>query len=456
MTGRYQESDGKSKVLLSRDEMPKRYYNILVDLPSPLPPPLNPATKEPVGPQDLAPLFPMELIKQEVSGDRFIDIPDTLIDAYFHFGRPTPLFRARRLERALNTPAKIFFKREDLNPTGSHKLNTALAQAYFGANEGVERVVTETGAGQWGSALSLACSHFGLGCQVFMVRCSFDQKPYRKHVMELFGADVSPSPSTKTEFGRMLLEKDPGHPGSLGIAISEAIMTAVQDEATKYSLGSVLNHVLLHQTVIGQEVIRQFEKLDVTPTHMVGCVGGGSNFGGFANPMMSKRIKGEVDTKFMAVEPVVAPTLTDGAYEYDFGDTAETTPLLKMYTLGHKFIPPPIHAGGLRYHGDAPIVSLLRHEGLVDAVAYPQEVTFEAGQLMARTEGVIPAPETCHAIRGAIDLALEAKRKGDKDAVICFNFSGHGLLDLEGYGQFMAGTLAQESVRARPVAQEVR
>jgi tryptophan synthase beta chain len=397
----------------------------------------------------------MALILQEVSQERHIDIPEELMDAYFQFGRPTPLMRARRLEEALRTPAKIYYKREDLNPTGSHKLNTALAQAYYASQEGVEKLSTETGAGQWGSALSLACSRFGLECQVFMVRCSYDQKPNRKHVMELYGADIDPSPSDKTDFGKALLKEDPNHPGSLGIAISEAIMIAVQDEKTKYSLGSVLNHVLLHQSVIGQEVIAQFEKLDLLPTHMVGCVGGGSNFGGFALPMMEKRLKDEVDTKFLAVESVAAPSLCNGQYEYDFGDTAETTPLLKMYTLGHKFLPPPIHAGGLRYHGDAPLISILRHQGLVDAVAYPQDVTFEAGQLFARTEGIIPAPETCHAIRGVIDLALEAKKKNEEH-VICFNYSGHGLLDLGGYGQFMAGTLATTTARPRTVAQEAR
>jgi tryptophan synthase beta chain len=447
-----QKIENETKVVLSPEEMPRKYYNILPDLPKALPPPLNPATKDPIGPQDLAPLFAMELIKQEVSTDKFIDIPDELVEAYLRAGRPSPLHRAGRLEKALGTPAKIFFKREDLSPTGSHKLNTALAQAYYSRKENVEKLVTETGAGQWGSALALACTTFDLQCQVFMVRCSYDQKPYRKNVMELYGAEINPSPSEKTEFGRSLLAENPEHPGSLGIAISEAIMIAVQDEKTKYSLGSVLNHVLLHQTIIGQEVITQFEKLDEDPTHMIGCVGGGSNFGGFCLPMMERRIKGKIDTRFVAVEPTVAPTLTAGEYKYDFGDTAATTPLIKMYTLGHKFIPPPIHAGGLRYHGDAPIISMLRNEGLMDAVAYPQGSTFEAGQLFARTEGIIPAPETCHAIRAVIDLALDAKKAGRKDT-ICFNFSGHGLLDLHGYGQFMAGCLASEvapTVKKKP------
>jgi tryptophan synthase beta chain len=441
--------DGPDKVLLERDEMPTKYYNILSDLPWAFPPPIHPGTKEPLTPEALEPLFAKECVKQECSSERFIRIPDEVLDAYFQFGRPTPLQRARHFEEALGTPAKIYFKREDVSPTGSHKLNTAVAQAYYAAKEGIEGLVTETGAGQWGSALALACSRFGLECTVFMVRCSFTQKPFRRNVMELYGADVTPSPSDRTEYGKKLLSIDPDHPGSLGIAISEAVMTVgAAKGARKYALGSVLNHVLLHQTVIGQEVIKQFEKLDVTPTHMVACIGGGSNLGGFILPMMAQKLKGKIDTKFHAVEPSLVPSLCSGSYEYDFGDTAEVTPLIKMHTLGHSFIPPPIHAGGLRYHGAAPIISLLKHHGVLDAVAYPQDMTFEAGSLFARTEGIIPAPESCHAIRHAMELALEAKRTG-KEEVICFNLSGHGLLDLNGYGQFKAGAMAHDSVKAQ-------
>jgi len=442
-------TDGSDRVLLDRDEMPTRYYNILADLPWAFPPPIHPGTKEPLGPEALLPLFSKEVVMQEVSSERFIDIPGPVLEAYSQYGRPTPLQRARRFEEALGTPAKIFFKREDVSPTGSHKLNTALAQAYYAAREGVEGLVTETGAGQWGSALSLACSRFGLDCSVFMVRCSFTQKPFRRNVMELYGADVTPSPSDKTEFGRKLLSQDPDHPGSLGIAISEAVMTVMEGKGKlKYALGSVLNHVLLHQTIIGQEVMRQFEKLDLTPTHMVACIGGGSNLGGFILPMMAQRLKGKVDTKFSAVEPSLVASLGLGRYEYDFGDTAEVTPLIKMHTLGHKFIPAAIHAGGLRYHGAAPIISLLKHHGQLDAFAYPQDQTFEAGSLFARTEGIIPAPESCHAIRHAMEIALEAKKAGKagNDQVICFNLSGHGLLDLLGYGQFRSGALSSEKM----------
>ena len=438
----------EDRILLDRDEMPTRYYNILADLPWAFPPPIHPGTKEPLGPEALLPLFSKEVVMQEVSSERFIDIPGPVLEAYHQFGRPTPLQRARRFEQALGTPARIFFKREDVSPTGSHKLNTAVAQAYYAAKEGVEGLVTETGAGQWGSALSLACSRFGLDCQVFMVRCSFSQKPYRRYVMELYGADVVPSPSDRTDYGRQLLAADPDHPGSLGIAISEAVMTVAGGKGKlKYALGSVLNHVLLHQTVIGQEVIKQFEKLDIVPTHMVACIGGGSNLGGFILPMMAKRLKGQVDTKFSAVEPSLVASLCEGRYEYDFGDTAGVTPLIKMHTLGHDFIPPPIHAGGLRYHGAAPIISLLKHHGVLDSYAYPQDQTFEAGTLFAKTEGIIPAPESCHAIRHVMELALEAKRIG-KEEVICFNLSGHGLLDLNGYGQFRAGELVKEPAKA--------
>lgn len=432
--------DGRTKVLLSVDEVPKKWYNILADLPEPLPMPLDPGTNEPIGPEALAPIFPMEVIRQEVSPDRFIDIPEEVREAYSRMGRPSPLYRARRLEAALRTPAKIFYKREDLSPTGSHKPNTAIAQAYYAANEGVERLTTETGAGQWGSALSLACSYFDLGCTVFMVRVSYEQKPYRGYVMQVYGSDIYPSPSDKTEFGKSVLREVPDHPGSLGIAISEALETAVKDDTAKYSLGSVLNHVLLHQTVIGLEAKAQMEALDTYPDALVGCVGGGSNFSGLAYPFLGDVLQGKAEADFYAIEPSAVPSLTSGAYEYDFGDTAETTPLLKMFTLGHQFVPPRIHAGGLRYHGAAPTLSALVQGGHVKARAYDQISTYEAGALFAKTEGVIPAPETNHAVKGAIELAREAKSDGT-ERVILFNFSGHGLLDMEGFAQFFRGEL---------------
>jgi len=430
------------RVLLDPEDLPRAYYNILPDLPVPLPPPLNPATREPIGPEALAPIFPKEIIRQEVSQNPREPIPEELREAYLRLGRPTPLFRATRLEKFLGTPARIYYKREDLNPVGSHKPNTAMAQAYFAMREGVERLSTETGAGQWGSALAYATNYFGMKCTVFMVRVSYDQKPYRTHLMHLFGADVFPSPSDRTSYGRKLLENNGHSPGSLGIAISEALEAAVTGTNTKYSLGSVLNHVLMHQTVIGQETLLQLRSIDETPDVMVGSVGGGSNFGGFTFPAIGERLKGKLDTRFVAVEPESIPSLTRGRYEYDFGDTGEMTPLMKMYTLGHAFIPPAIHAGGLRYHGAAPSVSLLLHEGIIEARAFDQLSTFEAGAMFARTEGIVPAPETCHAIKGVIELALEAKRRNEPK-VIAFNFSGHGLLDLEGYAQYMAGTLRE-------------
>jgi len=429
------------KILLDQDEMPRRWYNIQADLPEPLPPVINPGTKEPIGPGDLAPLFPMELIKQEVSTDRYIDIPEEVREAYFQIGRPSPLYRARRLEKALNTPAKIYYKREDVSFAGSHKPNTAIAQAYYNMKEGVEKIATETGAGQWGTALSLGCALFDITCEVFMVRISYDQKPYRRIIMELYGSKVHPSPSTITNTGRAFLEKDPNHTGSLGLAISEAVEVAATNDDTKYSLGSVLNHVLMHQTVVGQETQLQFDKIDTKPDVMIGCVGGGSNFGGFVYPALGKKLRGEDNsTRFLAVEPKGCPTLTGGEYRYDHGDAARLIPLVKMYTLGCDFVPSPIHAGGLRYHGDSPSLSLLHNTGDVDAVAYDQLETFEAGSLFARTEGLVPAPETSHAIKAAIDEALDAKKKNE-ERVITFNFSGHGLLDLKGYADFIAGRL---------------
>ncbi len=428
------------KVLLDPDELPRAWYNILPDLPSPLPPPLNPATKEPIGPEALAPIFPQEIIRQEVSSNPTEPIPEELREAYLRLGRPTPLYRATRLEAYLKTPAHIYYKREDLSPVGSHKPNTAIAQAYFAMKEGVEALATETGAGQWGSALAYSTNYFGLRCKVFMVRVSYNQKPYRKIMMRIFGADVIPSPSDTTQAGKKFLAKDPEHPGSLGIAISEAIESAVTSKNTKYSLGSVLNHVLMHQTIIGQEALLQFEQADIEPDFMVGSVGGGSNFAGFSYPAIGQRLKGKSNTRFVAVESSSVPSMTEGRYEYDFGDTAEMTPLLKMHTLGHEFVPSPIHAGGLRYHGTAPTLSVLLDHGIVEPRAVGQVSTFQAAEIFARTEGLIAAPETAHAIRGAIDLALEAKKRGDP-MVIAFNYSGHGLLDLEGYAQYLAGNL---------------
>ncbi|OPY28365.1 MAG: Tryptophan synthase beta chain 1 [Methanocella sp. PtaU1.Bin125] len=425
------------KVTLDVDEVPRKWYNILPDLPEKLPPALHPATREPVTPADWEPLFPKGLIRQEYSEERYIDIPEEVREALIAIGRPTPLHRARRLEKHLGTPARIYFKREDMSPAGSHKPNTAIAQAYFNYKEGVEHLTTETGAGQWGSALSAACALFGLKCTVFMVRSSYDSKPYRKYVMKMYGADVSASPSIKTKFGQQTLATDPTCGGSLGIAISEAIETAVSNKNAKYSLGSVLNHVMLHQTVIGEEVMAQMKKIDEKPDVMIGCVGGGSNFAGFTFPAIYEKKKGNLDTRFIAVEPESVPSMTGVAcgkarYEYDFGDTAGMTPLLKMCTLGHDFMPQAIHAGGLRYHAMAPTVSLLHQAGSIECEAVGQDATFKAGQMFARTEGIIPAPESSHAICSAINHALAAKKTGEKK-VIVFNLSGHGLLDLQNY-----------------------
>ena len=429
------------KFTLGIDDIPKQWYNIAADSPVPLPPPLNPVTRQPMDPKDLEAIFPRNLIEQEMSQERYIDIPDELREAYIMLNRPSPLVRAVRLEKMLKTPAKIFYKREDLSPCGSHKPNTAVPQAYYNMLAGTEHITTETGAGQWGMSLALACSLFDIGCKVFMVRVSHDSKPYRRYAMETYGAKVYASPSKETKFGRTLLEKDPDNPGSLGIAISEAIEMAVTDRNTKYSLGSVLNHVMLHQTVIGQELIKQLEMADVVPDHMIACVGGGSNFSGFSFPMLAKKIKGKIDTDFVAAEPVSVPSLSKGEYRYDFGDTAGLTPLLKMYTMGHEFMPSPIHAGGLRYHGMAPTVSLMKDLGYVRSVMVEQKDTFAAGVRFANAEGIIPAPETTHAISAAIDLAMEAKRKNE-EKVIVFNLSGHGLLDMAAYEKYLSGNLA--------------
>jgi len=426
----------------SADIVPKYWYNIVPDLPEPLPP-LIKADRSPVKPHELAAIFPKSLIEQEFSTDRFIAIPEELRKLYVELGRPTPLLRAARLERYLETPAKIYYKYEGVLPTGSHKVNTALAQAFYNKLDGFSRLVTETGAGQWGSALALAGSIFGLRVRVYMVRASYDQKPYRRVLMQLYGAEVVPSPSPYTEFGKRVLSQYPDHPGSLGIAISEAIEDAVTNPGTRYSLGSVLNHVLLHQTVIGLEALEQLELIgEELPDYIVGCVGGGSNFAGLSYPIYYEAIvrNRKRSAKFIAVEPKAVPSMTRGVYTYDYGDTAGLTPLLKMYTVGHRYTPPPIHAGGLRYHGVAPTLALLVKHNVVKPVAYHQSEVFRAAQLFAQLEGVAPAPETAHAVKAVIDIALEAKKRGEK-AVILFNMSGHGLLDLSGYQEYLEGRM---------------
>jgi len=430
--------DKDRKILLSEKEMPQRWYNILADLPDPLPPPINPSTKEPLKPEDLAKIFPMELIKQEASSERWVEIPDDLIEVY-RIWRPTPLHRAYSLEKALGTPARIYYKNESVSPPGSHKPNTAVAQAYFNKKEGIKRLTTETGAGQWGSALAFACNLFGLECTVYMVKISYEQKPYRKIMMHTWGAQVYPSPSNLTNSGRAILNEDPDSPGSLGVAISEAVEDAALHEDTNYSLGSVLNHVILHQTIIGLEVEKQLKIAGEKPDIIVGCVGGGSNFGGISMPFVRRRLEGE-DIRFIAVEPSACPSLTKGIYHYDYGDVAGLTPLLMMYTLGHKFIPPKVHAGGLRYHGMAPIISFLAKKGIIEAVSYNQTSVFDAALLFARTEGIIPAPETAHAIKAVVDEAIRCKETGEEKCIV-FNFSGHGHFDLSAYEAYLDGKL---------------
>ncbi|MFA4015395.1 MAG: hypothetical protein RUDDFDWM_000475 [Candidatus Fervidibacterota bacterium] len=427
------------KVLLSPREMPRYWYNLQADLQEPLPPVIHPVTLEPISPEDLAPIFPMGLIQQEVSKERWIEIPEEVLEIY-SIWRPTPLVRARKLESYLQTPAQIYYKNESLSPPGSHKPNTAVAQAYYNKREGIKRLTTETGAGQWGSALAFACCLFGLKCTVYMVRVSYEQKPYRKVLMNIWGAEVFPSPTDRTNAGRSILSKDPDSPGSLGIAISEAIEDAVTHDDTKYSLGSVLNHVLLHQTIVGLEAKKQFEMVGKYPDVLVGCVGGGSNFAGFVFPFVQDKLEGKRDPRIIAVEPLACPSLTKGVYRYDFGDTAKMTPLLKMHTLGHEFIPPRIHAGGLRYHGMAPLVSYLYYKGIIEAIAYPQRAVFEAAVTFAQVEGVVPAPETAHAIKAVIDEALKCKETGE-EKVIAFNFSGHGYFDLSAYEEYLSGRM---------------
>jgi tryptophan synthase beta chain len=429
-----------TKFTLSEKSIPKAWYNIQADLPRPLPPVIHPGTGQPIGPEDLAPLFPMALIGQEVSQERWIEIPAPVRDV-LRLWRPTPLYRAHRLERALDTPAHIYYKYEGVSPAGSHKPNTAVAQAFYNKEEGIHALTTETGAGQWGSSLAMACNFFGLTCEVYMVKVSYAQKPYRRSIMKTFGAEVYASPSDRTNAGRSILAQDPESPGSLGIAISEAIEAAAASGGQKkYSLGSVLNHVLMHQTVIGLEALEQFEQAGEYPDVAIACAGGGSNFAGFALPFVRNNLTDGRDTRIVAVEPAACPTLTKGRYAYDFGDTAATTPLLKMFTLGHSFIPAPVHAGGLRYHGIAPIVSALHDQGLVEAVAVPQNPVFEAAVQFARAEAIVPAPESAHAIRVAIDEALLAKRDG-VSRVIAFNLSGHGHFDMGAYDAYFAGDL---------------
>lgn len=440
------------KILLTEKEMPQQWYNILADMPNPMLPPLHPATKEPIGPEDLAPLFPMALIEQEVSGEQYIDIPGEVMDIY-KIWRPTPLVRAYEFEKLLDTPAKIYYKNESVSPAGSHKPNTAVPQAYYNYKEGVKKMTTETGAGQWGSALAFATKFFDIDLEVFMVKVSFNQKPYRQFMMNTWGAKVYPSPSNITDIGKRILSEDQDSPGSLGIAISEAIECAVKDEQTKYSLGSVLNHVLMHQTIIGEETLRQFMKADDYPDVVIACFGGGSNFAGISFPFIRKNIKDGKSSRIIAVEPASCPKLTRGKFTYDFGDTAGMTPLIPMYTLGHDFIPPKIHAGGLRYHGAGPIISQLLNDRLIEAIAVNQVECFEAGVAFARSEGIIPAPETTHAIAQVVKEAKQAREEG-KTKTIVFNLSGHGLVDLAAYDQFFTGKLnnyqiSDEEIHAR-------
>jgi tryptophan synthase beta chain len=444
----------QTKFVLQESELPEAWYNIVADLPQPPAPVIHPGTKQPIGPADLAPLFPMALIQQEVATDRYIPIPEEVREVYRLY-RPSPLYRAHRLERALDTPARIYYKYEGVSPAGSHKPNTAIAQAYYNKQEGVTRLATETGAGQWGCALAMACSFFGLELKVYMVKVSYQQKPYRRSMMEVWGAQVVPSPSSDTNAGRAILQQDPNSPGSLGIAISEAVEDAATRDDTKYALGSVLNHVLLHQTVVGQEALKQMELAGDEPDVVIGCIGGGSNYAGLAFPFVRRRLVEGAKTRFIAAEPEACPSLTKGEYRYDFGDTAAMTPLTKMYTLGHTFVPPGIHAGGLRYHGMAPLISQLYDTGVMEARAYPQRKVFDAAVQFARTEGIIPAPESAHAIRCAIDEALAAKEAGERQ-VILFNLSGHGHFDLGAYDQYFAGKLEDYAYPAEAVREAMK
>ncbi len=439
-----------TKILLSEKDMPRSWYNVLPDLPKPLEPPLHPGTREPISPDDLSPLFPEELIRQEMSPDREIPIPEEVLDV-LSIWRPSPLIRARRLEKALKTPARIYYKYEGASPPGSHKPNTSVPQAWYNKQAGVTRLATETGAGQWGSALSFACKAFGLECSVYMVKVSYEQKPYRRTMMQVWGADVTPSPSEKTDVGRKILEDDPDCPGSLGIAISEAVWDAATHDDTKYALGSVLNHVVIHQSVIGLEAIKQLEMVGEAADVVVGCVGGGSNFGGIISPYVPRKSAGE-KVRLIAAEPRACPTLTKGLFAYDYGDTARMTPLMMMYTLGHSFVPPKIHAGGLRYHGDSPILSLLVKEGMVEPVAYTQNEVFKAAVLFAGTEGVIPAPETSHAVKAAVDEAVRCREAGEEKTIL-IGFSGHGHFDMLSYEAYLDGRLEDYAMDDAAIAE---
>jgi tryptophan synthase beta chain len=432
------------KIMLDESEMPTQWYNIIPDLPEPPPPPLHPGTHEPIGPEALAPLFPMDLILQEVTTDRYVDIPGEVLDVY-RMWRPSPLFRAHRLEQALGTPARIYYKYEGVSPAGSHKPNTAVPQAFYNAKAGVRKLTTETGAGQWGTALAFACALFGLECEVWQVGASYDQKPYRRLMIETFGGTVHRSPSALTAAGRAQLELNPDHTGSLGIAISEAVEVAAGAEDTKYALGSVLNHVLLHQTIIGEEALLQLAKVGETPDLLVGCTGGGSNFAGLSFPFLREKMAGRMNPTIRAVEPASCPSFTKGVYAYDFGDTAGMTPLLKMHTLGHDFIPDPIHAGGLRYHGMAPLISHIYELGLMEAIAIGQNECFAAGVQFARTEGIVPAPEPTHALAACIREALACKESGE-EKVILTALCGHGHFDLASYEAYLDGRMVDEAV----------
>ena len=436
------QKDEQYVTTLKQDEIPTSWYNIQADLPEPLPPPLDPTTMKPINPAMLERIFAKELVRQEISSDRFVKIPEEILDAYLGLPRPTPLYRARRLEKFLKTPAKIYFKCENFSPTGSHKTNTALAQAYYNKKQGIERLATETGAGQWGTALAMATKLFDLKCRIYMVRASYHQKPGRKIIAQLYGAEMFPSPSDQTNFGRKLLKENPNNPGTLGIAITEAVEDTLAHDDTRYSLGSVLNHVLMHQTIIGLEAKKQFELIDVQPDVVCGCVGGGSNYGGFCFPFMKDKLENKVDTEFVACESRAVPHTTRGVYTYDYGDTGKMTPLIKMLTIGHDYACPPVHAGGLRYHGMSPLISYLIHKGYANSVAYKQTEIFEAAETLAQTEGMITAPETAHSLKFVIDEALRCKKTGE-NRVIAMNYSGHGLLDLSAYEEYLAGSLEE-------------
>jgi tryptophan synthase beta chain len=440
-----------TKITLTEAEIPRRWYNLVADLPTPPPPPLHPGTLKPVGPDDLTPLFPMSLIEQEVTTERYVDIPDEVLDVYALW-RPSPLYRAHRLERALGTPARIYYKYEGVSPAGSHKPNTAVPQAYYNAKAGIRRITTETGAGQWGTALAFSCAQFGLECEVWQVRASYDQKPYRKIMIEMFGAQIHPSPSPLTNAGRKILADHPDSPGSLGIAISEAVEVAAQSADTNYALGSVLNHVLLHQTVIGEEALLQLAKVGEVPDVLVGCTGGGSNFAGLVFPFIREKLAGGMAPTIRAVEPTACPSLTKGVYAYDFGDVAGMTPLMKMHTLGHEFVPDTIHAGGLRYHGMAPLISHVKELGLIEAVAKTQRECFEAGLRFARSEGIVPAPESTHALAACVDEALRCKETGEPKVIVTA-LSGHGHLDLASYGAYLAGELIDHELSDEMIAE---